>query len=61
MKNKVFSKKEIEDLFRAKDSFHKELAKIPFDEKIRILIHLQKIANSMPTSSKKKRRIWKIS
>ncbi len=61
MKNKVLYKKEIEDLFKAKDSFHKELAEIPFDEKIKTLIHLQKIANSIPTSSKKKRRIWEIS
>ena len=60
MRNKILYKKEIEDLFRAKDSFHKELAKIPFDEKIKMLVRLQKVANSIPTSSRKKRRIWKI-
>ena len=48
------------DLFEKKELFHKELAKIPFEEKIKILVHLQKIANSIQASSKKKQRIWEI-
>jgi len=48
------------DLFEKKELFHKELAKIPFEEKIKILVQLQKIANSIQASSKKKQRIWEI-
>jgi len=60
MENKEPHKQKIGDLFKAKESFHKELAKIPFEEKIKILVRLQKIANSIQTSSKEKQRIWKI-
>jgi len=60
MENREVQRQEIKDLFRAKESFHKELAKLPFEEKIKILIHLQEIANGIQTSSKKKQRIWKI-
>jgi len=31
-------------LFRAKERFHKDLSRMPFEEKIRILIQLRKIA-----------------
>ena len=61
MENKELQRQEIKDLFKAKELFHKELAKLPFEEKIKILIHLQKIANGIQTSSRKKQRIWKIS
>jgi hypothetical protein len=50
-------------LDEAKESFHRELAKMPFEEKIRILTHLQKIANSIRKASPKKgedRRVWEI-
>ncbi len=60
MENKEVQRQEIKDLFKAKELFHKELAKLPFEEKIKILIHLQEIANGIQTSSKKKQRIWKI-
>jgi len=61
MENKEVQRQEIKDLFKAKELFHKELAKLPFEEKIKILVHLQKIANGIQTSSKKKKMIWKIS
>jgi len=44
--NRIITRK---DLFRKKELFHKELAKMPFEEKMKILIHLQKIANSIQT------------
>ena len=59
MENKEVQRQEIKDLFKAKELFHKELAKLPFEEKIKILIRLQKIADGIQTSSKKKQRIWK--
>lgn len=49
------------DLFEKKEEFHREQAKLPFEEKIKILVQLQKIANSIQISSKKKQRIWEIS
>jgi hypothetical protein len=42
-------------LFKKKELFHKRLAKIPFEQKIRILVRLQEIADSI----KKKQRAWK--
>jgi hypothetical protein len=60
MENKEVQRQEIKDLFKAKELFHKKLAKIPFEEKIKILVRLQEIANNIQTSSKKKQRIWKI-
>ena len=42
--NRIITRK---DLFEKKELFHKELAKIPFEEKIKILVRLQKIANSI--------------
>lgn len=49
--------KKIEDLFEVKELFHKEQAKLPFEEKIKILVRLQKIANSIQKSSKKKQMV----
>ena len=40
------------ELFKKKELFHKELAKIPFKEKIKILISLQKIVNTIQKPSK---------
>ena len=61
MENKNFSNKKIDDLFKAKEEFHKKLARLPFEEKIRILVKLQKIANNIKSSSRKKHNVWKIS
>jgi hypothetical protein len=55
--NRIITRKE---LFEKKELFHKQLAQIPFEQKIRILIRLQEIADSIPTSHKKKQRAWKI-
>lgn len=49
------------DLFKKKEDFHKEQAKLPFEEKIKILVNLQKIANSIKRSKKKQEMIWKMS
>lgn len=48
------------ELFEKKELFHKQLAKIPFEQKIRMLVCLQEIAHSIRTSSKKNQRPWKI-
>lgn len=45
-----------EDIYRQKEIFHREQAKLPFEEKIKILIQLQKIAKNI----KRKGIVWKI-
>lgn len=49
------------DLFKKKEEFHREQAKLPFEEKIKILIRLQKIVNSIQKGLNKKHIIWDIS
>ena len=49
--NRIITRRE---LFEKKEEFHREQAKLPFEEKIKILTRLQKIANTIHTSSKKK-------
>ena len=56
--NRIITRKE---LFERKERFHKEQAKLPFEEKIRILIRLQGIAQSIHKStSAGKSGVWKI-
>ena len=52
-KDKILTRKEI---FEGKERFHKEQAKLPFEEKIKILLKLQKIARSI----KGKGIVWEI-
>lgn len=53
-KDKIITR---EKLFKDKADFHKEQAKLPFEEKIRILIKLQEIANQIKKGNK---ITWKI-
>jgi hypothetical protein len=55
--NKKITRK---SLFQKKERFHKQLARLPFEEKIRILIRLQKIADSVLRLPPNKRKAWKI-
>jgi len=45
-------------LFSAKEEFHKNQAKMPFEEKIAILVELQKISSSIRPAEN--RIVWKI-
>jgi hypothetical protein len=51
--NKIITRKE---LFEKKEAFHKQLAKIPFEQKIQILVRLQEIVDNI----QRKQRAWKI-
>jgi hypothetical protein len=51
--NRKITRKE---LFEEKELFHKQLAKIPFEQKIRMLVRLQEVADSI----KKRQRAWRI-
>lgn len=54
--NKVIT---LEELFKGKADTRKEMAKLPFEEKIRHLVELQKLAYSW--GNKKDVIVWKIS
>lgn len=61
MKNKTKPEYTIENIFKTKELFHKKQAKITFEEKIRILTRLQKIANDISAlKGHKKRMVWKV-
>lgn len=51
--NKIITRKE---LFEKKEAFHKQLAKMPFEQKIRMVVRLQEIADNI----QRKQRAWKI-
>jgi len=64
MKDKgfVISKKRIidrEDLFSRNEKFHKEQARLPFEEKIKMLVKLQEISSYVKGKTEE-RLIWKI-
>ncbi|MCX5810107.1 MAG: hypothetical protein NTX36_12190 [Proteobacteria bacterium] len=50
----------------AKDNYHKNRAKMPFGEKVKIIVELQKIENEFIKSNKnrntkvKNRKVWEI-
>jgi hypothetical protein len=57
-KEKVW--KGVEEMSRAKIERRQQLAKLPFEEKIPILLHLQRIARGMRLASGRKcHQIWK--
>lgn len=51
-----------DDIFAAKKRFHKEQAKLPIEEKIKILVELQKIVikTQNKNSGDESRCVWKI-
>jgi len=40
----------IQKIFKAKDKYHKSLAKLPFEEKLKILVKLQRLTNDIKLS-----------
>lgn len=49
------------ELFKQKERFHRKQARLPFEEKIKIVVNLQKIANSIRKPGTKEQSVWKIS
>ena len=49
-------------IFESKDDFHKEQAKLPIEEKIKILVELQKIVLNAQKNiyTDEIRRVWKL-
>ncbi len=59
MNKKETPQKIAERIFKAKEAFHKERAKLPIEEKIKILVELQKIGKAANPKMKDK-RVWEI-
>jgi len=62
----MMNKKYISHIAETKAKYHKQQANLPFEEKIKIIVELQKIDFEMRKNNKKKaidnkfHRIWKI-
>lgn len=54
------NKKNIRDFFRAKRKRREDLAKLPIEEKVKILIQLQKMAIPILKARGLKRQSWKL-
>lgn len=55
--------KDMKTIFASKKKFHKDRAKLPFEEKIRIVIQLQQIAQEIAQGKRDQRTsfpVWKI-
>ncbi len=62
MINEIAPPENIEALFKTKLERRKSLAQLPFEEKIRILVELQKMAQGFQASPKNTHRVvWDIS
>ena len=62
MYNTVTPTELAQKIFRSKEEFHKEQAKLPIEEKVKILVELQKIVlNTQKSSSSNEiRRVWEL-
>lgn len=47
-----------EEFFRENEKFHEDRARLPFEEKVKILVELQKIASGI--RPEKKKSVWRI-
>ena len=59
MKSRSNKAKLAEKIFHSKAEYHKEMAKLPIEEKIKILVELQKIGIAA-NEKMKNRKIWNI-
>jgi len=52
----------VDRVFEGKKEYHRNAAKLPIEEKVRILVELQKIAVGMKNkdTAKKNRIVWQI-
>ncbi len=58
MKNNIT--KEVQKIFDSKKEFHRNQAQLMIEEKIKILIELQKIGKIANPEKTKGKRVWKI-
>jgi hypothetical protein len=50
----------VQNIFDSKKEFHIKQAKLPIEEKIKILIELQKLGKIVNPEKTKDKRVWKI-
>ena len=50
----------VKKIFEKKESYHKKQIKLPVEEKIKLLVELQKIALTIQPNQDKKNIIWKL-
>jgi hypothetical protein len=57
-----YNKEIVRTIFRQKEEYHRAQARLPIEEKVKILIELQKIALTIrpPQSEDDKRVVWQI-
>jgi hypothetical protein len=63
MKVNEYTIKDMETIFTSKKKFHKDRAKLPFEEKIRIVVQLQHIAREISMKKTNQRTsfpVWEI-
>ena len=60
MKTKSNLEKEVQKIYDLKKKYHKKCAQLPIEEKIKILIELQKIGKIANPEMTKNKRVWKI-
>ncbi|MFZ1320715.1 MAG: hypothetical protein WAT71_04090 [Ignavibacteria bacterium] len=60
MKNKNELPEEIENIFKSKKDYHKDKSKLPIEEKIKILVKLQKMAIKANPVKNSNKQVWKI-
>lgn len=53
-------REEVQNIFDLKKEFHIKQAKLPIEEKIKILIELQKIGKKANPEKTKDKRVWEI-
>jgi hypothetical protein len=58
-----YNKRLVQDIFRKKEDFHRAQARLPIEEKVKILVELQKISLTIhPKRDETDRRmVWDIS
>jgi hypothetical protein len=57
-----YNKKIVQDIFRKKEEYHRAQARLPIEEKLKILIELQKISLTIRPKQNEtdKRLVWQI-
>ena len=57
-----YNKDMVKNIFEKKKSFHSQQARLPIEEKIKILVKLQKIALTIrpPGAKNDRRMVWKL-
>lgn len=60
MKIKANIEQEVQKIFESKIDFHRSKARLPIEEKIKILIVLQKIGKIANPEQTKDKKVWKI-